>query len=151
MYNISIVDNLNKLEKEAKAEIAKALSDGALIDIKVKWLGRKGKLTGVLRGLKDMSEKKRKIFGSNANTLKNNLEKLIEKKYADIFEEIALKYFKDHIKAYSTIDLLLPTRSRALQPGTAPHTLQRYEQWESGGTVVILQNKKSFIPDANVN
>jgi len=78
------VENLKKLEKEVRIDIAKVSSIDDLADKKVKILGRKGRLTIVLKGLKDMSEKDRRTFGKQANLLKNALEDLFDTRLTEL-------------------------------------------------------------------
>lgn len=78
------MEDLNELEKEAKGEIAKAASDAVLTNIRTKWLGRRGRLTMVLRGLKDLPEEDRRRVGQEANRLKKTLEDLFEERRGEL-------------------------------------------------------------------
>ena len=66
--------NLDELKQEALAVIQGAESVAHLRDAEVKYLGRSGKLTEVLRGLKDVPETERKEKGKEANALRQVLE-----------------------------------------------------------------------------
>ena len=72
--------DLKGLEKNAISEIEKASSPEELFQIEVKYLGRKGELTGVLRSLGNLQPTKRAEMGKNANILKNKLEAKINAK-----------------------------------------------------------------------
>jgi phenylalanyl-tRNA synthetase alpha chain len=72
--------DLKGLEKNAISEIEKASSPEELFQIEVKYLGRKGELTAVLRSLGALSPDKRAEVGKNANILKIKLEGLISTK-----------------------------------------------------------------------
>ena len=72
--------DLKGLEKNAISEIEKASSPEELFQIEVKYLGRKGELTGILRSLGNLSADKRAETGKNANILKNQLETKINEK-----------------------------------------------------------------------
>jgi len=72
--------DLKGLEKTAISEIEKASSPEELFQIEVKYLGRKGELTGVLRSLGNLQPTKRAEMGKNANILKNKLEAKINAK-----------------------------------------------------------------------
>ncbi len=64
-------DQLNRLRTEALA----ALESGQDPDeLKVRYLGRKGRLTAILRGVKDLPVEQRPGIGQLANRLKNELE-----------------------------------------------------------------------------
>lgn len=77
---------LEELSKQAKLEITKAESAGELSDVQVRYLGRKGELTKILKGLSALSVEKRKEIGRDANLLKQELEKLIEAKKHELLE-----------------------------------------------------------------
>ncbi|TSC80056.1 MAG: phenylalanyl-tRNA synthetase alpha chain [Parcubacteria group bacterium Gr01-1014_29] len=68
------MQNLEELKQEALTAIRGAERMVDLRDVEVKYLGRRGLLTEVLRGLKDVPEKERKEKGMEANTLRELLE-----------------------------------------------------------------------------
>lgn len=77
-------DQLKKLQKEAQEALKKASTLEALQDLEVKFLGRKGELTSLLRGLKDLPENERKEFGQEANKAKTALQELADQKRQDL-------------------------------------------------------------------
>lgn len=79
-----MLDRLLQLRQTAEAAIKQADEVGALNEIKVKVLGRKGELTGLLRGLKDLKGEEKVAAGKTANEIKDLLEALIERKAAQI-------------------------------------------------------------------
>jgi phenylalanyl-tRNA synthetase alpha chain len=88
----------NKLEKikiTALEEIKEANSVDSLEKIRVKYLGRKSKLTDVLRGLKDLSSEEKKEIGELANKTKEEIESRIKNQESRIknieFENITEK------------------------------------------------------------
>ncbi|MFH1192850.1 MAG: phenylalanine--tRNA ligase subunit alpha [Candidatus Jorgensenbacteria bacterium] len=69
--------------KDRALEALKGVSDaGTLEKVRVKYLGRKGELTEILRGLKDLPLAERKRVGSAANALRHELESLMDGKKA---------------------------------------------------------------------
>ncbi len=66
--------DLEKLEKDALAAIKTMSTAEDLQSLHVKYLGRKGELTKILRGLKDLSPKEKPKIGALANTIKTSLE-----------------------------------------------------------------------------
>jgi phenylalanyl-tRNA synthetase alpha chain len=67
-------ETIDELREAARAALA-AANDAASLDAwRVEYLGRKGRLTGVLRGLADLSIDERKALGAAANALKGELE-----------------------------------------------------------------------------
>lgn len=80
---------LDTLKQEALVEIS-AVSDAAsLKDVEVAYLGKKGKLTAILRGLSDLSIEEKKEFGSYANTVKGEIVTALAEKTVSL-EESAL-------------------------------------------------------------
>lgn len=79
-----MIERLNLIKNDAEKEIAVASSFEALNEIKVRILGRKGEMTQILRGLKDLAGEERAEAGKTANEVKNQLENLIETKTAEL-------------------------------------------------------------------
>ena len=69
-----------------------------LKDLKVKYLGKKGELTSLLKGLKDLSKEERPIIGEKVNQIRDKLEKAITEKEKE-FEKanLAKKLEKEKI------------------------------------------------------
>ena len=76
------VEELEALEREALRLIETASSQEDLETIKIKFLGRKGKLTQILRGVKELPSEKRPIIGKRANEIKQKLEEELKKAFA---------------------------------------------------------------------
>lgn len=64
---------LKKLLQSARKEIKQAENLAAWDRARVNYLGRKGELTKLLRGLKDQSEEQKRQFGSAANEVKKQI------------------------------------------------------------------------------
>jgi phenylalanyl-tRNA synthetase alpha chain len=71
-------DTVLQLRAEAMAALAAAADQPTLQAWHVVYLGRKGRLTGVLRGLAELSIEERKSVGAAANALKVELESAYE-------------------------------------------------------------------------
>lgn len=67
-------DVIQKLRADALRSLSDAADRRALDEWRVEYLGRKGRLTGVLRGLAELSIEDRKSRGGEANALKLELE-----------------------------------------------------------------------------
>ena len=57
-------EQINKIKENALEEISKTQEGRALNDVRVKYLGKKGELTTVLRGLKDLVPEERPKIGA---------------------------------------------------------------------------------------
>ncbi len=80
-------EKLERIKKESIQEIKELKDLKSLEDLRIKYLGKKGELTALLKGLKDVAEKERPIIGNLVNDVRNNLEKLIEEKEKELKEK----------------------------------------------------------------
>ena len=71
-------EKLETIKKQAKERIEEIKDLQALNELKVKILGKKGELTGILRGMKDLSPEERPIIGSLVNTVRDEIEGTIK-------------------------------------------------------------------------
>ena len=72
---------LNKILEEAKAQLNEASTLAQTDDIRVKIIGKKGKLTEILRGMGKLSPEERKTTGQMANKVRAEVEKMLEEKF----------------------------------------------------------------------
>lgn len=79
---------LEELKKTSLSDIQKADNEKKVNDIRVSLLGKKGALTEILRGMKDLSPEDRPKVGSFANTIRDELTKEIAKQAEQI--EVAM-------------------------------------------------------------
>ena len=75
---------LNKILEEAKEQLQQAASVSDVDEIRVKLLGKKGKLTESLRGMGKLSPEERKTTGQMANSVRSEIEGLLERRFADM-------------------------------------------------------------------
>ena len=75
---------VNKILEEAKAQLQQAGSVSDVDDVRVKLLGKKGKLTEILRGMGKLSPEERKSTGQMANAVRSEIEGLLERRFADM-------------------------------------------------------------------
>ena len=73
-------EQIEQIRSIAKEEIANAQDMKTLIDLKVKYLGKKGELTSVLRGMGALSPEERPVIGSLVNEVRDEIESLIAEK-----------------------------------------------------------------------
>ncbi len=67
-------DRLQELEKEALCAIEAAESPASLQDIRVTFLGKKGAVTDIMKGMRDLAPEERPAIGALVNTVKESLE-----------------------------------------------------------------------------
>ncbi|MCK4462274.1 MAG: phenylalanine--tRNA ligase subunit alpha, partial [candidate division Zixibacteria bacterium] len=64
---MSPLEEVARLRQEALERIGAADSLASLKEARVHYLGRKGRLTAILKGLKDLPVEQRKLVGAEAN------------------------------------------------------------------------------------
>ena len=96
-------DQINKAKEKSTKEIEKCKSLKELNDIRVKYLGKKGELTIILRGMGALSEEERPVIGSLVNEVKEEIEKLIQEKAEQLEQEQLNEKLKSEV-----IDVTLP-------------------------------------------
>lgn len=77
----------NKLEKilqDAKEQLQNAVTVEATEEIRVKMLGKKGEVTEILRSMGKLSHEEKKTLGQAANSVRNEIEAMLEKKFAEV-------------------------------------------------------------------
>ena len=71
-------EQIAKIKENALAEISNSKTLQELENVRVKYLGKKGELTAVLKGMKDLSPEERPVIGSIVNEVRDNLESKIK-------------------------------------------------------------------------
>lgn len=98
-------EQITHLEQEASARIAAAGSTKDLDDLEVEYLGRKGRLTLLLRTVGELPNDQRPVFGASVNRAKAALEtKIADRRQLIASEEAAFR-----LKA-EALDVTLPGR-----------------------------------------
>jgi phenylalanyl-tRNA synthetase alpha chain len=69
--------NLEAIEDEAREEIAEATSVQALVEVRARFLGKKGSLSSLLRGIGDLEPSQRGRIGQAANESKKRIEEWV--------------------------------------------------------------------------
>src|SRR6476660_9545460 len=98
-------EQLEGLKQEALAKVTAAQSEKELNDIRVAYLGKKGPITEVLRGMGKLSAEERPKMGALVNVVREKITTKIEEKQADL-ESAAV----NAQLAAETIDITLPGR-----------------------------------------
>ena len=68
---------LEQIRAQALSAIAQAENSRAVEDIKVKFLGKKGELTSILKQMGKLSAEERPVIGQLANQIRSELEQAI--------------------------------------------------------------------------
>src|SRR5688572_27289135 len=99
---MDLLKALAQLEKEGTAAIAEATGED-LERLRTELLGRKGRLTSILRGLGQLSPEERPRVGAEANRVKEALTKLLDER---------LSATAPAPSSGAAIDLSMPGRAR---------------------------------------
>ena len=109
-------EKLEEILKEGLAEIERANDLKSLDEVRVKFLGKQGALTGILRNMKEVPQEERKEVGSLANGVREKLESALSRK-SEKLEEDALNLKMQSEK----VDITMPSvgeKRGALHPLT---------------------------------
>lgn len=121
------MENLDALAGEVKAAIAAAEDGATLEQLRVDYLGKKGKLTALLKGLGKLSAEERPAAGAQINVVKQALQVAIGERKS-VLESAVI----EAKLAAETIDVTLPGRGQSvggIHPVT--RTIERIEDFFS--------------------
>ena len=76
--------DINQVLKDASKAIELANTQSDLQNLKVSYLGKKGKITELLKSLKDLSLEEKKTTGAQINFLRDSVDSLIKSKLLEI-------------------------------------------------------------------
>jgi len=119
------MENLEQLALQARVAVEAAADGAALEQLRVDFLGKKGRITGLLKGLGSMPEEDRPRFGALVNVLKQELQDLIGARKS-LLDAAAVKALLEK----ETIDVTLPGRGQStgcVHPIT--RTIERMEDF----------------------
>ncbi len=109
-------EKLEQILKNAQSEISKCDDVKSLDEVRVKYLGKQGELTSILRNMKEIPPEERKMVGMLANSVREQVEKALGDKNS-MLEEEALAESMEKEK----IDITMPgigVKRGALHPLT---------------------------------
>jgi phenylalanyl-tRNA synthetase alpha chain len=97
---------IDELVQQAENTIVDAESEQSLQDLKVAFLGKKGSVTGIMKGMRDVSPEDRPKLGAMVNVAKEKISQLISDKLVTVRQAELLKRL-----SAERIDVTLPGRS----------------------------------------
>jgi phenylalanyl-tRNA synthetase alpha chain len=98
-------DQLIKLQELALSELAGVTSEEELQSLKVRFLGKKGELTAIMKGIGSLTPEERPLIGQVVNSVRDRLEAAFEEKFLALREKLK----KDRLQS-EKIDVTLPGR-----------------------------------------
>lgn len=108
-------ERLQELEQEALLKVEQAETIEELKSVRVEYLGKKGPITEVLRGMGKLPKEERPVIGQLANEVRERIADAIEEKQSRLEDEALEEQLKNE-----DIDVTLP--GRPVQVG-GPHLL----------------------------
>lgn len=99
-------DKLNLIKSGAISDVERCDSLAALNDVKVKYMGKNGALTELMKGMKDLSKEDRPKFGKLINDVRGEIEAAFTEKEAALKEkELQETFVKE------AVDITLPAKT----------------------------------------
>ena len=96
-------EQIEEMKTKALDAINKAENEKQLEEVRVTYLGKKGELTSILRGMGALSPEERPVVGSQVNVVRDTLESKIKEKEEQFKQEELNRKLKEE-----TIDITLP-------------------------------------------
>ena len=96
-------EQLEKIEVLAKEELGKCSAIKALEELKIKYLGKKGELTAILKQMGKLSAEERPVIGQLANKVRTDIEEAVNSKLAALKADAQAAQIKEE-----SIDITLP-------------------------------------------
>jgi len=98
-------DNLQQMLQTARSALARAENESELQEVRVRFLGKKGELTSIMKGMGKLPADQRPVVGAMANKVKEELEEVFQSRLVQVREEEI-----DRRLASERIDVTLPGR-----------------------------------------
>ena len=98
-------EQLEAIRAQALEAVAAAAASAELESVRVRYLGKKGELTAVLKQMGKLSPEERPVMGQLANDVRAAVESAVESRAA----ELAAKAMEEKLKA-ETLDVTIPGR-----------------------------------------
>jgi phenylalanyl-tRNA synthetase alpha chain len=112
------LERIEQIGSEAAAAIGAAAGTAELEELRVRYLGRKAQLTGILRGISELPQEERAVLGSPTNLERGELEALLAARPAALdSSELEARLAADRV------DVTLP--GAPSRPAGHPHLITR--------------------------
>ena len=98
-------ERLKELAENARKRIEESEGLDKLNDVRVAYLGKKGELTAILKGMKDVAPEERPKVGQLVNETRAKIEELLEASKKDFEEKVREEKMKAEV-----IDVTLPAK-----------------------------------------
>ncbi len=102
-------EQLEKIRQLAEQELEKCESMDVLENLRVKFLGKKGEITAILKQMGSLTAEERPVVGQLANTIRSSIEEKIAGRAQSLKAELARKQLEEE-----TLDVTLPGKAQAI-------------------------------------
>ena len=102
---MNMKEKLQELAETARKRIQEADAPDKLNEVKVAYLGKKGELTAILKGMKDVAPEERPKVGQLVNETRAKIEELLEETKKNLEEAVREEKMKAEV-----IDVTLPAK-----------------------------------------
>ena len=100
-------ERLEEIKVKALEAIQEADNDKYLEELRVKILGKKGELTAILKGMKDLTKEERPVVGMIANEVREIIQNSIDSKKDDFkWEELKNRLIEERLDVTASKDLV---------------------------------------------
>ncbi|MBF7017380.1 phenylalanine--tRNA ligase subunit alpha [Staphylococcus durrellii] len=110
-------EEMSQLQQQALIDINEAANEKELQDVKVKYLGKKGSVSGLMKHMKDLPNEEKPQYGQQVNEVRQAIENEIESR-----QDLLAKEQLEQQLETEKIDVTLPSRKMAIG---AKHPLTR--------------------------
>lgn len=102
-------EKIKSIQENATKEINSSENLITLNDLRVKYLGKKGELTSILRGMGELTPEERPVIGAMVNEVRDNLEELIKKNERELKQQELDKKLEQE-----RIDVTMPSKRQKI-------------------------------------
>ncbi|MBR4797660.1 MAG: phenylalanine--tRNA ligase subunit alpha, partial [Oscillospiraceae bacterium] len=110
---MAIKETLDRIREEALSAIKAADAESAIEDLRVRYLGKKGELTAILKQMGTLPAEERPLMGQLSNDVRKDIEALIAERSSELRQKAQELRFRAE-----ALDVTLP--------GTDPHIGSRH-------------------------
>ena len=100
-------EQLEAIRMEAETELENAASQQALEELRIKYLGKKGALTAILKQMGKLSAEERPVIGQLANSVRSDIEAELTRRAAELKKADQLRRLEEE-----KLDVTLPGKRR---------------------------------------
>mgnify|MGYP003473282455 CR=1 FL=1 len=102
-------EQLKKIEELAVSELSSCTEIKALDDLRIKYLGKKGELTAILKQMGKLSAEERPVIGQLANKVRADIEEALSNKLTSLKASAQAEQI-----AKESIDITLPGKKQTI-------------------------------------